>query len=83
MISMLSSQRRSLEISLEADELEVQYGRSGAVEAVCEKILQADRGERRRLYRLHDELTRRAALDEDALAGAPAPAAAGEGRLPL
>ena len=56
MISMLSSLRRSLEISLEADELELQFGRCGAIESVCEKILQADRGERRRLYKLHDEL---------------------------
>lgn len=83
MISMLSSQRRSLEISLEADELELQFGRSGAVEAVCEKILQADRGERRRLYRLHDELTRRDALEDDAISSSCAPAASGEERLTL
>ena len=83
MISMLSSQRRSLEISLEADELELQFGRSGAIEAICEKILQADRGERRRLYRLHDELTRRDVLEDDDLAAPNAASATGEERLPL
>lgn len=81
MISMLSSLRRSLEISLEADELEMQFGRSGAIDSVCERILQADRGERRRLYRLHDELTRRDALEDDAVPGAQTPAEVREERL--
>lgn len=81
MLSMLSPQRRSLEISLEADELELQFGRSGAVDAVCERILRADRGERRRLYRLHDELTRRDAQDDDARPGAQTPAEVREERL--
>lgn len=83
MISMLSSLRRSLEISLEADELELQFGRCGAIESVCEKILQADRGERRRLYKLHDELTRRAAMEEEAYAGGSAPTEILEERLAL
>lgn len=81
MISMLSSLRRSLEISLEADELELQFGRSGAIESVCERILRADRGERRRLYRLHDELTRRDVLEDEAASGARSPAGVREERL--
>lgn len=71
MISMLSPLRRSLEISFEADELELQFGRSQAVDVVGERILQADRSERRRLYRLHDELTRRFTLEEEAAVSAP------------
>ena len=81
MISMLSNQRRSLEISLEADELELQFGRSGAIDSIGERILRADRGERRRLYRLHDELTRRAAMEEERYPSAPAPADVAEDRL--
>ncbi len=81
MISMLSSLRRSLVISLEADELELEFGRSGAIDSVCERILQADRGERRRLYRLHDELTRREALEGDAAPGEQSPAEIREERL--
>lgn len=77
MLAMLSPHRRSLEISLEADELELQFGHGGAVEAVCERILQAARSERRRLYRLHDELTRRDVQDEDAPAFEQAPAKVG------
>jgi hypothetical protein len=80
MLSMLS-QRRSLELILEADELEMQFGRSGAIDAVCERILRADRGDRRRLYRLHDELTRRVVLDEDAALGGQAPAGLRQARI--
>lgn len=72
MIPMLSSLRRSLEISFEADELETEFGRQGATEVVCERILKADRHERRRLYRLHDELTRRSSLEDQAPVYMPA-----------
>ena len=65
MISMLSPLRRSLEISFEADELELEFGRDTAIEVVGERILNAERGERRRLYRLHDELTRRSVMAEE------------------
>jgi hypothetical protein len=76
MISMLSPLRRSLEISFEADELEMEFGRQGAIDAVGERILKADRHERRRLYRLHDELTRRACLEEERFICGPAEAEA-------
>lgn len=72
MISMLSSLRRSLDISFEADDLEMEFGRDGAIEAVGERILRSDRHERRRLYRLHDELTRRAALEDERYLSFPA-----------
>ena len=81
MLSMLSARRRSLELSLEADDLELQFGRSGAIEEICERILRADRGERRRLYRLHDELTRRSAQEADQLPCGVRPAEASLGHL--
>lgn len=75
MISILSPLRRSLGVSFEADELELALGRQTAVEVVGERILRAERGERRRLYRLHDELTRRTLLEDHYLAAAPPPEA--------
>jgi hypothetical protein len=43
----------------EADELERSHGWSEAVELIRRRIAEADRDERRRLYRLHDEIARR------------------------
>lgn len=43
----------------QADLLENEYGREGAIQLVRERITQADRPHRRRLYQLHDELARR------------------------
>ncbi|HEY9219169.1 MAG TPA: hypothetical protein VIO94_14060 [Phenylobacterium sp.] len=73
MISMRSPLRRSLDISFEADELELEFGRAEAIEVVGLRILEADRSERRRLYKLHDELTRRAAMEEEAAQSGPPP----------
>ena len=43
----------------EADILETQHGRDGAIRHVRDQIAHADREHRRRLYQLHDELARR------------------------
>jgi hypothetical protein len=43
----------------EADELERHHGRTEAVNVVRRWIAEAPRDERRRLYRLHDEIARR------------------------
>jgi hypothetical protein len=43
----------------EADRLELEHGREGAIASVRERIARADRAHRRRLYELHDELARR------------------------
>jgi hypothetical protein len=46
----------------EADELEATHGREAALQLVLERIVKADRGARRRLYLLHDEIARRAVI---------------------
>ena len=43
-----------------ADELEAKHGREGALRVIADQILKVDRGARRRLYLLHDEIARRA-----------------------
>lgn len=43
----------------EADDLERSHGWSEAVKMIRSRIAEADREERRRLYRLHDEIVRR------------------------
>jgi hypothetical protein len=44
----------------EADVLEARYGREAALRVVLKRIATADRSARRRLYLLHDEISRRA-----------------------
>jgi hypothetical protein len=51
------------DVSSEADQLERELGRREAVLRVRQCIIEADREARRRLYRLHDELARRAPYD--------------------
>jgi hypothetical protein len=46
-------------IAAEAQALEREHGYPGAVQVLRERIVQADRPGRRRLYRLHDEIARR------------------------
>ncbi|HYE43459.1 MAG TPA: hypothetical protein VEA15_08705 [Caulobacteraceae bacterium] len=45
-------------LAWEADRMEAEHG-AGALQVVRERILAANKGERRRLYRLHDEIARR------------------------
>jgi hypothetical protein len=51
------------DVSSEADQLERELGRREAVLRVRQSIIEADRVARQRLYRLHDELARRAPYD--------------------
>ena len=57
--SHLPSRKISSEISSEADQLQRELGKAGAVELVRRRIAEADREARRRLYLLHDEIARR------------------------
>ena len=43
----------------EADALEMEHGAEGAVRLLRDRIVQADRQARARLYRVHDEIVRR------------------------
>jgi hypothetical protein len=48
----------AMKIAHDADKLEARFGED-SIERVRDRILRANRGARRALYRLHDELARR------------------------
>ena len=50
---------RTSRLESEASAMEDEFGAAGAIELVRDMIVRADRPERRRLYRLHDEIARR------------------------
>jgi len=54
-----SSHKPAKETWQEADQLELELGRDAAIRFIRDQIARSDRGHRRRLYVLHDELARR------------------------